>query len=284
MLLGAHMSIAGGVYNAFLEGEKVGCTTIQIFTKSSNQWRAKELGEDELVRYHAEQKRTGISPVIAHDSYLINLGSPNPDLLKKSREAFLVEMLRCDKMSIPYLVTHPGAHMEQSEEDGLKTIAASLDWLYENSDNLKAKVALESTAGQGTSLGHSFEQLARMIELCAHPDRIRVCVDTCHMFAAGYDISTPETYEKTFSEFDRIIGLKRLVAIHLNDSKKGLGSRVDRHEHIGKGTIGEKPFGFIMKDKRFENIPKILETPKENEMDKINLGILRRLAGTSGKK
>jgi deoxyribonuclease IV len=284
MLLGAHMSIAGGVYNAFLEGEKVGCTTIQIFTKSSNQWRAKELGEDELARYHAEQKRTGISPVIAHDSYLINLGSPNPDLLKKSREAFLVEMLRCDKMSIPYLVTHPGAHMEQSEDDGLKTIAASLDWLYDNSDNLKVKVALESTAGQGTSLGHSFEQLARMIELCAHPDRVRICLDTCHIFAAGYDISTPETYEKTFSEFDRIIGLKRLVAIHLNDSKKGLGSRVDRHEHIGKGTIGEKPFGFIMKDKRFENIPKILETPKENEMDKINLGILRRLAGTSGKK
>jgi deoxyribonuclease IV len=284
MLLGAHMSISGGIYNALLEGEKLGCTTIQVFTKSSNQWRAKELGDEELARYHAEQKRTGISPVVAHDSYLINLGSPDPTLLAKSREAFRIEMERCEKLKIPYLVTHPGAHMGQGEEEGLKKIASSLDWLFENTDDLKVRVAIESTAGQGTSLGHTFEQLAQIIEFSAHPDRIKVCVDTCHLFAAGYDISNEDGYEKTISEFNRIIGLKCLVAIHVNDSKKGLGSRVDRHEHIGKGMIGEKAFGFIMRDKRFEKIPKLLETPKENEMDKVNLGVLRRLAGAGGKK
>jgi deoxyribonuclease IV len=284
MLLGAHMSIAGGAFNAFLDGEKLGCTTIQIFTKSSNQWRAKELGEDELTRYHAEQKRTGISPVIAHDSYLINLGSPDEALLTKSREAFAIELERCEKLKIPYLVTHPGAHMGQGEEEGLKKIAASLDWVFEHTGEFKSKAALESTAGQGTSLGYRFEQLARIIELSSHPERIKVCIDTCHIFAAGYDISNEDSYQKTISEFDRIIGLKSLVAIHLNDSKKGLGSKVDRHEHIGKGFIGEKAFGFFMKDRRFEKIPKLLETSKENDMDAINLGILRRLAGVSGKK
>ncbi|HBY99840.1 MAG TPA: deoxyribonuclease IV [candidate division Zixibacteria bacterium] len=284
MLLGAHMSIAGGVFNAILEGEKLGCTTIQIFTKSSNQWRAKELGEDELTRYHAEQKRTGIYPVIAHDSYLINLGSPDEALLTKSREAFAIELQRCEKLKIPYLVTHPGAHMGQGEEEGLKKIAASLDWIFDHTGDLKSKVALESTAGQGTSLGYRFEQLAHIIELSAHPERIKVCIDTCHIFAAGYDISNEDSYQKTISEFDRIIGLRSLAAIHLNDSKKGLGSKVDRHEHIGKGFIGEKAFGFFMKDKRFEKIPKLLETSKENDMDTVNLGILRRLAGASGKK
>ncbi len=284
ILIGAHMSIAGGVYNAFLEGEKAGCATIQIFTKSSNQWRAKELGDEELAQYHAEQKRTGISPVVAHDSYLINLCSPDAALLQKSRDAFLIEMTRCEKMKIPCLVTHPGSHMGQGEEEGIKKIAESLDWLHERSEGYKVKIALESTAGQGTNLGYSFEQLAKMMELCAQPERVRVCIDSCHIFAAGYDISTLEGYEKTISEFDRIIGLKCLVAIHLNDSKKGLGSKVDRHEHIGKGTIGEKAFGFFMRDKRFENIPKLLETPKENDMDKVNLGILRRLAKASGKK
>ncbi len=237
-----------------------------------------------LARYHAEQKRTGISPVVAHDSYLINLCSPDDTLLEKSRQAFLIEMTRCEKLKIPYLVTHPGGHMGQGEEEGLKKIAESLNWLHEKSPNFKVKVALESTAGQGTGLGYRFEQLARMIELCSQPERVMVCLDTCHIFAAGYDITTQESYNKTFSEFDRIIGLKRLAAIHLNDSKKGLGSRVDRHEHIGKGTIGEKPFGFIMKDKRLDKIPKLLETPKENEMDSVNLGILRKLAGASGKK
>lgn len=279
MLLGAHMSIAGGIFKAFAEGERVGCTAIQVFTKSSNQWRAKPLTEQDLEAYRAEQKRTGIAPVIAHDSYLINLGSPDEALLEKSRLALLEELNRCEALNIPYLVTHPGSHVGQGEEWGLGQIARSLDWLHERADGFKAKIALETTAGQGSGLGHKFEQLAKMMELSKNPERIKVCIDTCHLFAAGYDISTLEGYEKTIAEFDRIIGLKCLAAIHLNDSKKGLGSRVDRHEHIGKGAIGLEAFGFFMRDKRFEKIPKLLETPKEDDMDRINLGILKNLAG-----
>jgi deoxyribonuclease-4 len=281
MLLGAHMSISGGVFNAFTQGESVGCTTIQIFTKSSNQWRAKTLSDEELASYHKEQKRTGIKPVIAHDSYLINLGSPDATLVTRSREALLHEMERCEMMKIPYLVTHPGGHMGQGEEWGLKRIAESLDWLHERAEGFKVKIALEVTAGQGTSLGYKFEHLARIMEQTKEPSRVKACIDTCHLFAAGYDFRTEDGYEKTIAEMDRIIGLKCLVAIHLNDSKKDLGSRVDRHDHIGKGKIGEAAFGYFMRDKRFEKIPKLLETPKENDMDKINLAILRRLAGTA---
>ena len=280
MLLGAHMSIAGGVFNAFAQGEEFGCTTIQIFTKSSNQWRAKELSDEEVRKYHSEQKRTGINPVIAHDSYLINLGSPDDALIKKSREAFLVEMQRCETLKIPCLVTHPGSHLGKGEEWGIERIAQSLDWLHERTEGFKVKVALETTAGQGTNLGYRFEQIASMIEQTSEPDRLAVCLDTCHIFAAGYDITTKKAYDKTISEFDRIIGLKRLAAIHVNDSKKELGSMVDRHSHIGEGNIGEEAFGFFMRDKRFEKIPKLLETPKGDggEMDRINLEKLRKLA------
>jgi deoxyribonuclease-4 len=266
MLLGAHMSISGGAFNALIAGEALGCTTIQIFTKSSNQWKAKKLSDEELERYHAEQKRTGIKPVIAHDSYLINLGSPDAALAQKSREAFLHELERCELLKVPYLVTHPGGHMGQGEDWGLARIAESLDWVHERTEGFEVQVALEVTAGQGTSLGYKFEHLAGIMERAKNPDRIKVCIDTCHLFAAGYDISNEEGYRKTISEFDRIIGLKCLVAIHLNDSKKPLGSRVDRHEHIGKGQIGETAFGLFMRDKRFAKIPKLLETPKENEI------------------
>jgi deoxyribonuclease-4 len=261
MLLGAHMSIAGGAFNAFAQGEHFGCTTIQIFTKSSNQWKAKELTDEEIEKYHAEQEKTGIDPVIAHDSYLINLGSPDKALIKKSREAFLIEMNRCETLKIPVLVTHPGSHLGEGEEWGIKRIAESISWLHKKTEGFKVKIALETTAGQGTNLA--------------------VCLDTCHIFAAGYDITTKKAYEQTISEFDRIIGLDRLAAIHFNDSKKELGSRVDRHNHIGEGFIGEEPFGFFMRDKRFQKIPKLLETPKgdNGEMDKVNLDKLRKLAG-----
>ncbi len=280
MLLGAHMSISGGAFNAFAEGEKFGCTAIQIFTKSSNQWKAKELSDEELEKYHSEQTRTKIKPVIAHDSYLINLSSPDAALINKSRQAFLIELERCEKFKIPFLVTHPGSHVGQGEEWGIKRIAESINWLCERTDGYKVKIALETTAGQGSNLGYKFEQIESMISLSSFPDRLAVCLDTCHVFAAGYDISTQESYDKTISEFDRIIGLNRLAVIHVNDSKKGLGSKVDRHEHIGQGEIGKKPFGFLMKDKRFEHIPKLLETPKGDDgmMDKVNLDILRRMA------
>jgi deoxyribonuclease-4 len=280
MLLGAHMSIAGGVFNAFAHGEKFKCTTIQIFNKSSNQWRAKELTDEETGRFFAEQERTGIDPVISHDSYLINLASPDEALLKKSRQAFLIEMERCEKLKIPYLVTHPGSHIDKGEEWGIDKIAESIAWLHERTDGYGARITLETTAGQGSNLGYTFEQIAAMIEKSGAPGRLAVCLDTCHIFAAGYDITSEEAYEKTISEFDRIIGLEKLAVIHFNDSKKGLGSKVDRHEHIGKGAIGKKPFGFFMRDKRFEKIPKLLETPKgpDGNMDKVNLAILRKLA------
>jgi deoxyribonuclease IV len=279
MLIGAHMSIAGGLFNAFAEGERKGCDTIQIFVKSSNQWQAKPISDEDLEKYRSEQKRTGIGPVVAHDSYLINLGSPNPELLEKSRQAFLVELQRCEKLAIPYLVTHPGSYLDSPEQSGIDRIAQSLTWLFEQTPDYKVKVALETTAGQGTNLGYTFEQLAEMIEKSGLPQRCVVCLDTCHAYAAGYDIANRDGYEQTWKAFERIIGLDKLAAIHLNDSKKGLGSRVDRHEQIGKGALGLDVFGFIMQDKRFKDIPKLLETPKgdNDEMDEINLKLLRSL-------
>ncbi len=279
ILLGAHMSIAGGVYNCFDHGEHFKCTTIQIFTKNASQWRAKPLTETEIDKFKERQRQTKISPVVAHDSYLINLGSNNKALLQKSKEAFLVEMQRCELLAIPCLVTHPGSHTGAGEEIGLKTIADSLSWLHHKLPEAKVMICLETTAGQGTNLGYRFEQIANIIELSDSPERLGVCLDTCHIFAAGYDIRTERAYKRTIREFNSIIGLKRLKVIHLNDSKKDLGSRVDRHEHIGKGFIGVEPFGFFINDRRLAKIPKILETPKGDDAtgDDRNLTILRKL-------
>ncbi|MFQ5870183.1 MAG: deoxyribonuclease IV [Candidatus Zixiibacteriota bacterium] len=279
ILLGAHMSIAGGVYNCFDHGEHFKCTTIQIFTKNASQWRAKPLTETEIDKFKERQQQSAISPVVAHDSYLINLGSNNKALLQKSREAFLVEMQRCELLEIPCLVTHPGSHTGAGEEAGLKTIADSLSWLHHKLHEGKVMICLETTAGQGTNLGYRFEQIANIIELSDSPERLGVCLDTCHIFAAGYDIRTERAYKKTMREFDSVIGLKRLKVIHFNDSRKELGSRIDRHEHIGKGYIGVEPFGFFMNDRRLAKIPKILETPKgdDGSADDRNLTILRKL-------
>jgi len=279
ILLGAHMSIAGGVYNCFDHGEHFKCTTIQIFTKNASQWRAKPLTDTEIDKFKERQKQTKISPVVAHDSYLINLGSNDKALLQKSREAFLVEMQRCELLEIPCLVTHPGSHTGAGEEAGLKTIADSLSWLHHKLPEAKVMICLETTAGQGTNLGYRFEQIAEIIETTNSPERLGVCLDTCHIFAAGYDIRTERAYKKTMREFDSVIGLKRLKVIHFNDSRKELGSRVDRHEHIGKGFIGVEPFGFFINDRRLAKIPKILETPKgdDGSADDRNLTILRKL-------
>lgn len=273
------MSIAGGVYNCFDHGEEFGCTTIQIFTKSSNQWRAKPLTEDEIATYKRRQKETEISPVVAHDSYLINLGSNDKALLEKSRKAFLVEMERCELLEIPYLVTHPGSHTGAGEAAGLETIADSLSWLHRELPKAKVMICLETTAGQGTNLGYRFEQIAEIMELADFPQRLGVCFDTCHVFAAGYDVRTEKAYRKTMREFDSVIGLKRLKVIHFNDCKRELGSRIDRHAHIGEGFIGVEPFGFFMNDRRFAKIPKILETPKgdDGSADDKNLTLLRKL-------
>ena len=273
------MSISGGVDKAIVRGASVGCRTIQIFTKSSNQWAAKKLDDEVVARFKANMIETGIKNVVAHDSYLINLASPNNDLRKKSFHAFLDEMDRCRKLGIKKLIMHPGSHTGSGEEEGIKTISAEFKELLSISDGWGVDIVLETTAGQGTNLGHSFEQLAAIIENSGLSDRMKICFDTCHVFAAGYDISTIDGYHETMARFDRLIGLDRLVAFHINDSKKGLGSRVDRHEHLGKGEIGETPFRMIMKDGRFKAIPKILETPKGAEMDedRQNLAFLKKL-------
>jgi deoxyribonuclease-4 len=278
-LLGAHMSIAGGVDKALLEGKKVDCDVIQIFTKSSRQWAAQPYTKEELQSFLQNKKETGIVTVVAHDSYLLNLGSPDEGLRKKSVRAFIDEMERCETLSIPYLIAHPGAHMGVGEEGGIKTVARSLDEIHAACSGHNVKITLEITAGQGSNLGYRFEQIRNMLDATKESDRLKVCFDTEHAFAAGYDIRTKEGYERTFSEFDGMIGLNLLAAFHLNDSKKEFHSRVDRHEHIGKGYIGLEAFRLLMNDQRFWGIPMCLETPKGPDLkeDRENLTLLRSL-------
>jgi deoxyribonuclease-4 len=275
LLIGAHMSIAGGFFNSLYSGKELGCTTIQIFTKSANQWKAKELTSEDIEKFKQAQKETEIKPVVGHDSYLINIASNDKELLQKSREALLLELARSEKLGLPFLVMHPGSNPD--EKEGIKRIAESLSWVHSKSKNYKTLICLETTAGQGNTLGHRFDQLAEVIDSTEESKRVGVCYDTAHTFAAGYDIRDKKTYDETFKQFDKIIGLNRLRVMHLNDSKKDLGTRIDRHEHIGKGFIGLDAFRFILNDERFENIPKILETPKEEDWDKKNLNTLRKL-------
>ncbi len=278
LLAGAHMSIAGGMHKAFERGKRARCRTIQIFLKNSNQWKAKLLTEQDRTLFQSAQRATGIRPVVAHDSYLINLGSPDAGLYRKSLDAFVEEMKRANFLGVPSLILHPGAHMGAGIKVGAARVAKALRRAL---DLVEPPVALllENTAGQGSSLGWRFEQLAAIMEQTKNPDRIGVCIDTCHAFAAGYDIRTEEGYEETMREFDRLIGVERIRAFHVNDSRKDLGSRVDRHFHIGKGRLGLDAFRFLVNDRRFAAIPKILETPKGPDLreDIRNLSILRRL-------
>jgi deoxyribonuclease IV len=278
-LLGAHMSIAGGVDKSLLLGKTVDCEAIQVFTKSSRQWAAKPYTKEEIELFGLNRKETGITTVIAHDSYLLNLGSPDEALRKRSVAAFIDELERCEILGVSNLVAHPGSHVGAGEEEGIKTIARSLDEVHKACPGYKTKVTLEITAGQGSNLGYRFEQIAQIFDATQQNERLRVCFDTEHAFAAGYDIRTREGYERTFAEFDETIGLDRLAAFHLNDSKKELNSRVDRHEHIGKGHIGVEAFRFLLNDKRFWGLPMCLETPKGPDLkeDKENLDLLRSL-------
>jgi deoxyribonuclease IV len=277
--LGAHTSIEGGVACAIDLASKLKFNTMQIFTKNNNRWFAKSLAENEIDNFREKLKKSKIQPVVAHDSYLINLCAADKDILKKSREAFIDELNRCEQLEIPYLNFHPGGHLGQGEEEGIKIIAESLNLAHLQTKGFKVQSMLETTAGQGTSIGYSFEQLKKIIDLVDDKERMCVCIDTAHIFAAGYDIRLPEKYENTLMQFDNIIGLDLLKCIHINDSKKDLGTRVDRHEHIGKGFIGLDGFRNIMNDKRLENIPKILETPKTKgqKEDLKNLKVLRSL-------
>ncbi len=279
LLIGAHMSISGGVFNALLFGKELGCTTIQIFTKNNNQWKAKEITSEDVKKFFANQKRTEISPVVGHNGYLINLASPKENVYNLSRESMLVELKRAELLGLPYLVMHPGSHLGRGEKEGIKKIARSIDWLHQKTKGYKVKILLETTAGQGSAIGYRFEHLAEIIKRVKDSKRLGVCYDTCHTFAAGYDIRTKRAYETTFKEFDKVIGLSRLKVLHVNDSLKDLGSRVDRHQHIGEGKIGLEGFRLLMNDARWEKIPKILETPKEEETarDIKNLNVLKSL-------
>ena len=278
-LLGAHMSIAGGVGNALLDGKKVDCDAIQIFTKSSRQWASKPYSKEEIEQFVINRKETGITKVVAHDSYLLNLGSPDTALRVRSVAAFIDELERCEILGVTNLIAHPGAHVGAGEAEGIKTIAKSLDEVHTACPGYAVKITLEITAGQGSNLGYRFEQIGNIMDATKESDRLRVCFDTEHAFAAGYDLRTKEGYERTFSEFDEAIGLERLAAFHLNDSKKEFHSRVDRHEHIGKGFIGVAAFGLLMNDKRFWGLPMCLETPKGPDLkeDRENLTLLRSL-------
>ena len=279
-LIGAHESIAGGIHRAFERAEIAGCRTLQVFTKNSNQWRANALTDEDIASYKTAFMKSSIRPVVAHDSYLINLAARDDSILKKSRDAFADEIMRCDVLGIPYLNFHPGSHMGAGEEEGIKRIVESLNEAHDRTKGARVASVIETTAGQGSAIGYRFEHLRKIMDGVEHPDRMRVCVDTCHIFAAGYDISKEEAYQKTMEEFDTVIGLTKLAAIHMNDSKKPLGSHIDRHEHIGKGAIGKEGFRLIMQDERLAGIPKILETPKGEDLreDRINLATLRRLA------
>jgi deoxyribonuclease IV len=278
LLIGAHMSIEGGIYKAFERGHLAGCRTLQIFLKNSNRWKAKALSEDDRLLYRVAQKKTGIDPVVAHISYLVNLASPESSLWKKSIEAFIEEMERAHYLSVPCVILHPGAHMGAGEQEGMRRTADALKKaLAEVAPPVR--ILLENTAGQGSSIGHRIEQLAAILDFVPDSERIGICLDTCHLFAAGYDIRDEEGYLKTIDAVDRLIGISRIGAFHVNDCKKDLGSRIDRHEHIGRGLIGLEGFRALVNDSRFVRTPKILETPKGKDLkeDKINLATLRGL-------
>jgi deoxyribonuclease IV len=280
MLFGAHMSIAGGMHKAILRGRKATCDTIQIFDKSNNQWRAAPLRRDDLDRYFELIETTGITVATAHSSYLINIASPDPVLFERSLASLLEEMDRCQILRIPNLVLHPGSHVGSGEITGLRRVAEAINTMFDRlSPANQVTLLLETTSGQGTNLGYRFEHLAEIIGMVEDAERMGVCLDTCHVFSAGYALAPLSEYRSTMSQFDAVIGLERLRVIHVNDSKKPLGSRRDRHEHIGKGYIGLEGFRHLVNDPALAEIPRILETPKGPELieDIENLAVLRSL-------
>jgi deoxyribonuclease IV len=279
---GAHMSIAGGCHRAVLAAQAVGFQTVQLFTKNNNQWRAPELADEQVVAFRDALETTGVEDPVAHTSYLINLASPDEALWTRSIEAMIVELQRCHQLGIGDLVVHPGAHMGSGEEAGLRRVAQAIEEIHSQTKGMGVTIDLETTAGQGSSLGHRFEHLQAILELVHGSVPLGVCVDTCHIFAAGYSLDGPERYDKTMTELDKIVGLRRLRVWHVNDSCREAGSRVDRHAGIGAGKMGLEPFRQLVNDLRFRHLPLILETPKGTEdgedLDVRNLRILKQLA------
>jgi deoxyribonuclease-4 len=275
------MSIGGGVQMSIECARSIGCTAMQIFVKNNIQWFARSLTRHEINAFLKHRQRYELLSIFAHANYLINLAATNPQFHANSLRALSEELIRADQLKLPFLVLHPGAHLGEGEEAGLEKIIESIDCVLAGIPKVKTRIALETTAGQGSCLGSKFEQLAYIISRVREPERLCVCLDTAHIFAAGYNIGSESAVRNTFREFDRVIGRDRLVAIHVNDSKTARGSRVDRHEHIGKGKIGLGAFRFIMRDRLFREIPKVLETPKGKDLreDVMNMKTLRALAG-----
>ncbi|HVP07569.1 MAG TPA: deoxyribonuclease IV [Candidatus Acidoferrum sp.] len=279
MKFGAHESIEGGVFNAVLRGQTATCDTIQMFNKSNNQWRAKKLTTEEVDKFFSTIEETGIDVACSHSSYLINLASADPALNEKSYSSFKEEVERCNLLKIANLVIHPGSHLGTGEQVGMDRIATNLNRVFGEVKGNTVTVCLETTAGQGSNLGYTFEQIAYMMDKVEDKAHIGVCMDTCHIFAAGYPIIDPKEYKKTMKSFEDIVGLEKLKVIHMNDSKRELGSRIDRHEHIGKGQIGLEGFRNFVNDRKLAKIPMVIETPKEDDLkeDIENLKILRSL-------
>ena len=279
-LLGAHFSIAKGLHHAVYTAGEYGCTALQIFTKNASTWKERILDRKDIQRFGKAKSATGIHCVASHGAYLINPASPETKKWHRSKDALRQEMIRSSQLDIAVTVIHPGAHMGAGLDAGIRQITECINAILSETTVLRSRLLLETTAGQGTSIGHTFEQLAAIVDRIERKDLIGVCLDTAHIFAAGYDIRDRNAYERTIRQFDASIGLKNLFLIHLNDSKKELGSRVDRHEHIGSGAIGLQAFACLMNDPRLATIPKIIETPKGNQAtggDSTNLATLRRL-------
>lgn len=276
-LLGAHVPVTGGLHNAPANGRAIGAEAIQIFTRSQLQWKARPVAATEAAAFRDAVAASGVRSVMTHGSYLVNLAALDAVILAKGREAFAADMERCQALGIPHLVFHPGAHMGAGREAGLAAIARSLDEILANAAAPAVMPLIEVTAGQGTCVGERFSDIAEILSLVQAPERLGVCLDTCHLYAAGYDIATPDGYERTIAELDRLVGLTRVKAVHINDSKKGLGSRLDRHARIGEGTMGLETFRRIVNDPRFAGVPMVVETPGPLAEWKKEVALLRSL-------
>jgi deoxyribonuclease-4 len=278
-LLGAHMSIAGGLSRALERGREVGCSVVQIFLKNQRQWAARPYTDSEVREFRAAWKATGVRVVFAHANYLINLATPVAAEWRRAVDAFHDELERAEALGLPFVVIHPGSHREAGLDEGIRRVARAIDVLHDRTRGRRVRIVLENTAGGGATIGRSFEELAAVMGAVREPDRVGVCLDTCHLFAAGYDIRTPDGYETTIARCRRLLGLRRVRALHLNDAKQPLGSGLDRHEKIGRGHLGVEPFRRLMNDRRFARVPMALETPKDPEprADREALALLRGL-------
>ncbi|MEE2890312.1 MAG: deoxyribonuclease IV [Planctomycetota bacterium] len=284
LCLGSHLSVSGGAWKAVKEAQQLGLRSLQIFTKNASRWIQRPIEQKEAQRFREEMEKWGPHPVTSHDSYLINLASPKDELYQKSIDAFTDEIERAELLGLDFLVMHPGAHVGSGVEAAIERIATGMRECFDRVPHVKTRILLENTAGGGSTMGRSFEELRDLLEAIDTPERTGTCLDTCHMFAAGYELRTDKGYRDTMKQLDAAIGARRVFALHLNDSRGDLGSHLDRHMHIGEGLIGKNGFEQIINDSRFGGIPKMLETPKENDMDRKNLALLKRLANNKAQR